>query len=85
MKNLTHRPGRTSFAVVLLPLATLVSGASLLACSGDDTNPPVPDAGTAVDAGSDASKASDAAQGSETGTDSATPADSGSPADATNG
>ena len=65
----------------LFALATLGAASSLLACSGDDTNPPAP----ATDSGAgDASKPAEGGSGTDAGgtdsapgTDSATGTDSG--------
>jgi hypothetical protein len=75
MQTLMLRPLRASLSLVLFPLAMLASSASLLACSGDDTNPPAPPS----DAGSDASKPADGSVDSSTPADAA---DSGSAGDA---
>ncbi|MGO8994843.1 MAG: hypothetical protein ACLQVI_16125 [Polyangiaceae bacterium] len=67
-----------SILVAVAAVATIASGAFLVGCAGDDTNPPAPDAGP-TDAGpSDASKPSEGgASDSGTQADSATATDSG--------
>ena len=65
----------------LAALALLAAAPSLVACAGDDTDPPVPDSGTSVDA----SKAGDGSVGasdSATPTEAATPTDSAARSDA---
>jgi hypothetical protein len=68
-----------SLRSTLFVLAAVGAVSSLVACTGDDTNPPVVEAPS--DAGGDATSAKDGSSGDSSSPSEASPGDSSSPGD----